>query len=148
MHPISFLNDCAVRPARPTGSRPVVRWAAVILGVVLTATTGPSQTASVPAKVPKPILIPEANRLPDANDQMAMRERKQRKVNFEAANTERLRQLTEESGMLLTMAMALKAEVDNTKSDKLSDNALHKADVIEKLARDVKDKMKLTVAPN
>ena len=48
--------------------------------------------------------------------------------------------------MLETMAMSLKAEVDDSKSDSLSQNALRKADTIEKLARMVKETMKLNVA--
>jgi hypothetical protein len=117
---------------------------------VASAFAGYSQTPATqpPNKTPKPLLLPEANRPLDANQQMEMREKQQRKQNFEAANTERLRQLTEDSNALLTMAMALKAEVDSTSSGQLSANALRKADLIEKLARDVKEKMKLTIAPN
>jgi hypothetical protein len=98
---------------------------------------------------PHSIILPEANRLPDANDQMEMREKNVKKQQFEAANTERLRQMNQESEGLLTVAMALKAEVDNSnKSGQLSANAIRKADAIEKLAHNVKEKMKLTVAPN
>jgi hypothetical protein len=98
---------------------------------------------------PHPIILPEANRLPDANDQMEMREKNMKKQQFEAANTERLRQMNQESEGLLTVAMALKAEVDNSsKSGGFSANAIRKADAIEKLARNVKEKMKLTVRPN
>jgi hypothetical protein len=98
---------------------------------------------------PHPIILPEANRLPDANDQMEMREKNMKKQQFEAANNERLRQMNKESEGLLTVAMALKAEVDNSnKSGQLSANAIRKADTIEKLAHNVKEKMKLTVAPN
>jgi hypothetical protein len=41
--------------------------------------------------------------------------------------------------------MALKAEVDKTNKDMLSLNVIRKADEIEKLAHDVKEKMKLTI---
>ena len=41
--------------------------------------------------------------------------------------------------------MALKAEVDKTNKDMLSLNVIRKADEIEKLAHNVKEKMKLTV---
>ena len=94
------------------------------------------------------VLYPEANRPPDANDQMAMREQKIRKQNFDVANAERLRQMARDTHMLETMAIALKAEIDNTKSTRLSETAIRKADTIEKLAHIVKEKMKLTIGPN
>jgi hypothetical protein len=43
------------------------------------------------------------------------------------------------------MAAELKAEVDKTTKDTLSLNVIRKADEIERLAHNVKEKMKLTV---
>ena len=106
----------------------------------------PAPQLSAPA--PHPLLLPEANRPPDANEQMEMREKKSRRQNFDAANAERLRQMTQATAMLETMAIALKAEVDNSGSAPLSENALHKAETIEKLAQIVKERMQLTVKPN
>jgi hypothetical protein len=91
----------------------------------------------------RPLLRPEANRLPDSNDQMKMRERDLQRLNFEAANAERRNQLVKASEMLETMAMSLKAEVD--RPDDLSQNTIHKAETIERLARIVKERMTLTV---
>jgi hypothetical protein len=96
----------------------------------------------------KPIILPEANRPPDANDQMKMRETQNKNKNFDAANAERLRQMMQVSQMLETMAIALKAEVDNSGSGALSPEVLRKAEAIEKLAHIVKDRMKMTVLPN
>jgi hypothetical protein len=93
----------------------------------------------------KPYLLPEANRLPDANDQMKMREKADKQQSFDAANAARKKQLSDDSSQLLTLAMALKAEVDKTNKDTLSLNVIRKADEIEKLAHNVKEKMKLTV---
>jgi hypothetical protein len=93
----------------------------------------------------KPYLLPEANRLPDANDQMKLRDKEAKQQNFDAANAERKKQLSDDSIKLLTLAMALKAEVDKTNKDMLSLNVIRKADEIEKLAHNVKEKMKLTV---
>jgi len=59
-----------------------------------------------------------------------------------AANNERKKQITDESTQLLTMALALKAEVDKTTKDTLSIKVIRKADEIEKLAHNVKEKMK------
>lgn len=95
--------------------------------------------------IDKPYLLPEANRLPDANDQMKMRDQKAKQQSFDAANAERKKQLSDESAQLLTLAMALKAEVDKTNKDMLSLNVIRKADEIEKLAHNVKEKMRLTV---
>ena len=44
--------------------------------------------------------------------------------------------------------MADKAEVDKTTKDTLSISVIRKADAIEKLAHEVKEKMKLTVGAN
>jgi hypothetical protein len=102
----------------------------------------------LPTHPPHPLLLPEANRLPDANQQMEMHEERSKRQNFDAANAERLRQMTQATAMLETMAIALKAEVDNVGSDRLSENAVHKAETIEKLAQIVKERMKLTVKTN
>lgn len=59
-----------------------------------------------------------------------------------AADGQRKKQIAEESTELLTMALALKAEVDKTTKDTLSLNVIRKADEIEKLAHNVKEKMK------
>ena len=139
------------RPIRST--QPVRTWIYqwVLPGAIVVATVtlwGFAQ--SVPQGEVQPvhsILLPAVNRPPDANAQMSMRAQEAKLANFDAANTERMRQINQESEMLVTMAMALKAEVDNTSSAKLSEGAIRKADTIEKLAHFVKEKMKLTVAP-
>ncbi len=95
--------------------------------------------------IDRPYLSPDANRLPDVNDQMKMKDKQAKQQSFDAANQERKKQLSDDSAKLLTLAMALKAEVDKTNKDMLSLNVIRKADEIEKLARNVKEKMKLTV---
>jgi len=87
----------------------------------------------------------QPNRLPDANQQMEMREQQAKDQNFVAANTERKKQIAEDSVKLLKLATELKTEVDKTTKDTLSLNVIRKADEIEKLAHNVKEKMKLTV---
>ncbi len=96
----------------------------------------------------KPILSPEANRLPDKNQQMEMRENQSKKANFEAANVERKRQIADDSARLLKLATDLKTEVDKTSKDTLSLGVIRKAEEIEKLAHNVKEKMKLTMNAN
>jgi hypothetical protein len=125
------------------------RWltACVVLGGTFAATSfGQSQPGSL--NPDKPILMPEANRLPDANDRMAMREQQGKKANFQAANVERKRQIADDSARLLKLASDLKAEVDKTSKDTLSLGVIRKAEEIEKLAHTVKEKMKLTMNGN
>ena len=99
----------------------------------------------LPGSPDKPSTNSVENRLPDANDQMKMREQRAKQQNYEAANAERKRQIAEDGANLLKLAVELKAEVDKTNKDVLSITVIRKADVIEKLARQVKEKMKLTV---
>jgi hypothetical protein len=117
---------------------------AAILTAVLTV-AGFAQMSQPPGP-PRPLVSPEANRMPDKNEQMLMREQNLQKRNFDAANAIRLKQMMQASEALETLAMALKAQVD--KPDSLSLNELNKAETIEKLARMVKERMKLTVAAN
>jgi len=85
---------------------------------------------------------------PDANAQMVMREQQAKTQNYAAANAERKKQIADDSERLLKMATDLKAEVDKTNKDTLSLNVIRKAGEIEKLAHNVKEKMKLTEGAN
>ncbi len=96
----------------------------------------------------KPLLLPEVNRPPDANDVMKMREQQNKNKSFEAANIERKRQISDDSATLLKLATELKNAVDKTSKDTLSIGIIRKADEIERLAHGVKEKMKLTVGAN
>jgi hypothetical protein len=87
------------------------------------------------------------NRTPDANDMTRIREQQSKQQNFEAANIERKRQIAEDSARLLKLATDLKIEVDKTNKDTLSLIVIRKAEEIERLAHNVKEKMKLTVGP-
>lgn len=115
----------------------------VLLGAATAAQQAPIQP--VPRDPSRSIILPEANRPLDANQQMLLREHNAKTANFEAANELRKKQLSDDTAHLLTLAMALKAEVDKTNKDTLSLNVIRKADEIEKLAHTVKEKMKLTV---
>jgi hypothetical protein len=96
----------------------------------------------------KPTLSPEANRLPDVNDQMEMRDKATKQQDYTAANVERRKQIADDTTKLLKLATDLKAEVDKTTKDTLSLGVIRKADDIEKLAHSVKEKMKLTMGAN
>jgi hypothetical protein len=58
------------------------------------------------------------------------------------ADSQRKKQISDESTQLLAMAVALKAEVDKTNKDMLSLDVIRKADEIERLAHTVKLKIK------
>ena len=81
---------------------------------------------------------------------MAMREQQEKTTagSFAAANVERKKQIGEDTTRLFKLAMELKAEVDKTSKDSLSLNVIRKADEIERLARGVKEKMKLSIGAN
>jgi hypothetical protein len=118
----------------------------ILVCTVAAALAGAAQSA--PSRDPdKPPPIPEANRLPDAGKQSELREPQTKKQNFDAA-AERRKQLAEDSARLLKLANDLKAEVDKTNKDTLSLNVIRKAEEIEKLARNLKEKMKFTVGAN
>jgi hypothetical protein len=85
------------------------------------------------------------NPVPDANDQMLMREQQEQKQDFESANAARRKLLTDESAELLQLAEQLKKEMDRTDKDTLSLGVIRKAEQIEKLAKDVRAQMKLTI---
>lgn len=93
---------------RPGRSHFYQRFFPASVVVALLTLAGFAQTNQEPSRPPKPILMPEANRVPDANDQMEMREQRIQRQNFEAANAERRKQLMQAAEMLETMAIALK----------------------------------------
>lgn len=84
---------------------------------------------------------------PDTKAQNQVDGRDSKVKNPEAATVERKKQIADESSRLLKLATELKTEVDKTNKDTLSLNVIRKADAIEQLARDVKEKMKLAVGP-
>jgi hypothetical protein len=92
-----------------------------------------------------PHLPPELNRVPDSNQANDINSQQARNKNFEAANAARKKLIIDDTAKLLKLATDLKAEVDKTNQDTLSVGVIRKADEIEKLAHDVKEKMKLTV---
>lgn len=116
-------------------------------GALIVTAVGRGQEAP-PGSPDRPYLLPEANRPLDANQRMQMQDQQQKKANFEVANAERKKQLTDDSARLLKLANELKAEVDKTDKDTLSIAVIKKAEEIERLAHIVKDKMKLTVGAN
>jgi hypothetical protein len=90
----------------------------------------------------------EASQPQDANAPAATHEQQAKKQNIDTAGVERKRQIADDSARLLKLANDLKSEVDKTSKDTLSLGVIRKADEIERLAHNVKEKMKLTLSSN
>jgi hypothetical protein len=125
---------------------------ASLAGIVLL--TGAARPGQQPSATPdKPSVTSDAgqpsdetNQEPsDATDKVKPPEQQPVKQAAETPGSEHKRQISDESARLLTLAMALKAEVDKTNKDTLSLSVIRKADEIEKLARSVRDKLKVGV---
>jgi hypothetical protein len=95
---------------------------------------------------PSSILLPEVNRLPDANAVMKMKQLHQKKENFDAVNALREQQINDESAKLLILAKDLKTQMDKLGDKPVPNRLLREAEVIELLAHDVQTKMTLTVS--
>lgn len=95
-----------------------------------------------------PPISPLANRHPDSNRIMedAMRAQDNQKRIAEL-NLQRQKQMTEDTKKLLALANELKTDLDknNNNRDTLSMMEVRKAEMIEKLAHGVRDKMRSTV---
>ena len=108
-----------------------ISWHALCLGALLCAALyGVAQDGGQATSQPTPQVSPAAK---TATSQQAAKP---------SAGNDRKKQIAEESNQLLTMALALKAEVDKTTKDTLSMNVIRKANEIEKLAHTVKEKVK------
>ena len=118
---------------------PKARQVGIFVGLVVVAmipVVGKALLQNSPRNVPEFL-----NRLPDANEQERMRQAQTSEQNYEAVNAARKKQVSEESTKLLKLAIDLKAEVDKTGKDTLSLSAIRKADSIERMARDIREKM-------
>jgi hypothetical protein len=121
--------------------------AIVTLVCASTLSGAPRQSANQPPQyIEKSYPAPPGNQWPDKNAQMQMHAKQGAGKNFEAANLERKRQIETDTAELLKLAKELKSAVDKTDRDTLSIEVIRKAELIEKLAHGVKEKMKLTVS--
>jgi len=145
-------HPCASSGARANGQASGRHWGRALAYLAVTAAlasaVGPGQSR-MPG-MPQGTKFPDhqVDVMPDANQQMILHEQQAKKRNFEAVNAERRKVIADESALLLKLATDLKAEVDKTNKDTLSLNVIRRADLVEKLAHDMKEKMKLSVAAN
>ena len=93
---------------------------------------------------PRPIVIP--NRTLDSHELNELEQRNAKRRNLDAANAERKRVIDDETIKLLILARDLKAKTDNLGNGLLTPTMVRAAEVIEMLANDVKEKMKLIVS--
>ncbi|MGD0095312.1 MAG: hypothetical protein ABSB60_02380 [Terracidiphilus sp.] len=118
-------------------------WIGLLAGLTTAAIVMLIGQGSLRAQFPH--VPPEITRTPDINEQNDINQNKVDKQNVDAINAVRKKQIADESAQLLKLATDLKTEVDKTNKDTLSIMVIRKADAIEKLAHDVKEKMKLSV---
>jgi len=121
---------CSALLAAGVGTRPAV----------------PQQAGQAPQYIEKSYPVVPGNEWPDKNSQMQMHRKQAVRKSFEAANVERKHQIESDSEQLLQLARDLKAAVDKANKETLSADIIRKAELIEKLAHGVKEKMKLTVS--
>jgi hypothetical protein len=110
-----------------------------LFAVVITPVAGRALIQQNGSYVPNAV-----NRVPDANDRNKMQREQGDEARIEAANAQRKKEISADSEKLLKMAADLKDELDKTSKDTLSVSTIHKIDAIEKLARDMKSKMKFS----
>jgi hypothetical protein len=116
-----------------------------VLLVMATASLLALAQEAPPGSPDRPLIDPVLSKPPDKNAQMKMQQQQQIKnASYQAANIERKRQIADDSSKILELATELKKEVDKTDKDTLSLGVIRKAEMIEKLAKGVREKMKLT----
>jgi hypothetical protein len=95
------------RARKRDGILPVMLAGSAILAAVSMLSFAPTPAPQLPPKPAHPLLLPETNRPSDANEQMEMREKKTRRLNFDTAHAERLRQMAQSSAYRKTELIAL-----------------------------------------
>lgn len=125
-----------------------VLWMTVVLSTLLMAAPSVG-LASAQSQTPTPIRPrgnPPPQGVPPLDDQLgspedplaAMREAGR----VRAVANERQKKIADETAKILQLATELKSEVDKTTKDQMSLETIRKAEEIERLAHDVKQRMK------
>jgi hypothetical protein len=113
-----------------------------VISILAFALSCAAQNAANPCK---PSQDPGLTAPPDAKAQTEKREpqKQAKQADNATADEERKKQVADETAKLLKLATELKTEVDKSSKDTLSLDVIRKADEIERLARSVREKMKL-----
>jgi len=120
-------------------------FALMAAGTVLLLQPAGAQTSSNPLPN-RPIVIPNRTLSPD--EMRNLSDKTSRKHSFDAANAARKKLIDDETGKILILARDLKARTDGMGTDTPSPLMLREAAMIEVLANDVKEKMRLTISPD
>ena len=137
-------------PFRSVGWRTFAGLAGLaVLGATLALTQQqPQDQGTSSTSQPRPWAASQdaAVRMPDANTRMEMQQdpKQTKQAKLEVANAVRRKQIADDAARLLQLATELKNAVDKTDKDMLSLDVIRKAESIERLAKGVKEKMKLT----
>ena len=140
------LRKSENRPSQERSPAPVQKrkkWGRVLACLAAFAVLA---IAARPGQQPEqrnPSSSPATQNTPVAIDRKLTPDQPGKDAGIEAANAQRRKEIAEDSAKLLKMAAELKAEVDKTTKDTLSLAVIKKAAEIEKLARSVKERMKL-----
>jgi hypothetical protein len=125
------------------------RWGSgALLGILIAASTvgGEGQNSITPPSRPRTtLLLPEANNLPDVNDQMLMKQKNVKKEDFEALNALRKQEIGDDATKLLILTKDLNEKMSKLGKAPMPPELVREAEVIEILARDVQKKMTLIV---
>jgi hypothetical protein len=126
-----------------------LRLSLLVLGLLLLFAAQCVKVHAQAISAPAPrttLLLPEANHLPDVNDRMKLNAANQKKQNFDAANSLRQQQISDEATKLLILANDLQRQMQKLGDKPLPDRLIREAEVIEVLARDVQTKMTMTIS--
>ncbi len=119
----------------------------MILSMTCAGQNGSIQNTTNGAFRPEKVnAISPINVRPDANKLLEINSKRVQQQTFAAANSERKRQMADDSTRLLQFASELNAQLVKHESADSPQTAIAKVDRIEKLAHAVQEKMKLTVA--
>lgn len=135
--------DLEVREAQDRFSWRKVGFVAAFLAFGVLPVSANCQQGTTNPIPNRPIVIP--NRSLDPTEMKELADKNARKKSFDAANEARKRLIGDEANKLLILARDLKQKTDNLGSGPLPPMLVREAEVIELLANDVKEKMKLTV---
>lgn len=142
-----------MKSVRRMGAKPLVRALCCLVMCAAVPLAGGLAVGQMPPGPPGssrpdtlPPLPPGADMHPDGvrllKDSMIQQDN-QKKVAEE--NRVRQQQLADDTAKLLALATELKAEMDKTSKDTLNMNYVRKAEQIEKLAHQLRDKMKASL---
>lgn len=123
-----------------------VFFSAGVAGAQSTGDTTPNALDLGPRCPTCPIVI--AARPLSQKDKEDRSEHASQKKDYSVANAKRKLYIDDETNKMLILARDLKAKIDGLGSERPSAVMLREAAVIEFLAKDIKDKMKLTVNPD